>query len=334
MPVSFLKEENSRHYKPCRNTQEGLKSQGTFIKGLKHFVKGNMCYTNSNFSKFNPQWATMILLLDEWRWAWLHAWWVLRWLLNTLGALNSCVHCGHGCSCCPGDGGLHALSWRSCRFWMAFRIRSFSYSMTPEWTLLHQAGWSDARSPQALGSMPHCVFQELLLATSGTFSCTGIPVSTNMYWYISWINHITFITSDNEYNIIWFKYDRQKKYTHPWDSNSRPPDHNIIFYFTQTSVLTTRPSVTEKRGIIIGCVLKWREFRVSIHNFSRRTILVDSLREHTSLAETAPHTHISRLRSLEMVIQITPKTWSSNRYIIAYTKLFWTFHQNSLIIVQ
>ena len=34
--------------------------------------------------------CNMILLLHNWRWAWLHAWWVLRWLLNPIGALNSC----------------------------------------------------------------------------------------------------------------------------------------------------------------------------------------------------------------------------------------------------
>ena len=26
--------------------------------------------------------------------------------LNPIGALNSREQCGHGCSCCPGDGGL------------------------------------------------------------------------------------------------------------------------------------------------------------------------------------------------------------------------------------
>ena len=96
----------------------------------------------------------MILLLHEWRWAWLHALWVLRWLFNPIGALNSREQCGHGCSCCPGDGGLWALSLRSRRFWMAFWIRSFSYSVTPERTLLRQAGRSDASSSQALWSMP------------------------------------------------------------------------------------------------------------------------------------------------------------------------------------
>ena len=88
----------------------------------------------------------MILLLHEWRWAWLHALRVLRWLLNPIGALNSREQCGHGCSCCPGDGGLWTLSLHSRRFWMAFWIRSFSYSVTPE--------RSDASSSQALWSMP------------------------------------------------------------------------------------------------------------------------------------------------------------------------------------
>ena len=96
----------------------------------------------------------IILLLHEWRWAWLHAWWVLRWLLNPIWALNRREQCGHGCSCCPGDGGFWALSLRRHRFSMAFWIRSFSYSVTPERTLLRQAGRSDASSSQALWSKP------------------------------------------------------------------------------------------------------------------------------------------------------------------------------------
>ena len=96
---------------------------------------------------------TLILLLHEWRWAWLHALWVLRWLLNPIGAPNSREQRGHGCSCCPGAGGFWALSLRRRCFWIAFWIRSFSYSVTREWTLLRQAGRSDASTSQALWSM-------------------------------------------------------------------------------------------------------------------------------------------------------------------------------------
>ena len=76
-------------------------------------------------------------------------------------------------------------------------------------------------------------------------------LSNTTWWLVSYLKgSVVYFTSEVAcIGYFWFTYDLGQKYQAPQvrpdrDSNSWPPDHDSTLHVTETSALTTRPSVT------------------------------------------------------------------------------------------